>query len=243
MRSTTGSSRPAVLDVFSGAGGFSLGFEMAGCESVCAVEIDKWAAETYAFNHPSANVLVEDIRFFSDEDARLSVGRTPDIIIGGPPCQGFSICTKNAGDPTDPRNSLFREFLRMGKIFSPKAMVMENVPNIVRARTASGENVVDVIRGEFERLGYSVYTAVLNAPDYGIPQMRKRFFLLASERPLESPFPQKTHCLRNSIEEFSGGLKPCPVLWDAISDLPCIEAREGAEEKAIRKRNRQSHHP
>lgn len=231
-KSAAESGKPILLDLFSGAGGFSLGFELAGCSAVCAVEADKWASETYAFNHPSANVLSEDIRSVSSGDIRVNVGCSPDIIIGGPPCQGFSVCTKNAGDPSDPRNSLFREFLRIGKAFSPKAMVMENVPNIVRAKTSSGEGVVDVIQKEFERLGYSVYSAILNAPDYGIPQMRKRFFLIASERALDHPFPERTHCIRQSIDGFLEELEPCPVLWDAISDLPEIEAGEGAEKMA-----------
>ena len=109
-----------VFDVFSGAGGFSLGFEMAGCEIIGAIEHDKWAADTFSYNHPEAKMMLGDIESFTEEFIRDTLKVSPDIIIGGPPCQGFSVCVKNAGDPKDPRNSLFVEFVRMAKIFSPK---------------------------------------------------------------------------------------------------------------------------
>lgn len=233
--------KPVVFDVFSGAGGFSLGFEMAGCDVVAAIEHDKWAADTFSYNHPKAKMMRGDIESFDDEYLKRNVTKNPDVIIGGPPCQGFSICVKDAGDPKDPRNSLFIEFIRMAKIFSPKVMVMENVPNIVKAKTKSGERVVDIIKSEFERLGYNVYRDVLTASDYGVPQMRQRFVLIASKQKLKTPFPKKTHYVDENYNANEGGqlslfpttnsdLKKCPTLWEAISDLPDIEAREGAEE-------------
>lgn len=88
-----------------------MGFQLAGYEVIGAIELDEWAAETFKFNHPNANVLIGDITSFSDE-VILNTFEQPDVILGGPPCQGFSICTKNAGDPTDPRNSLFTEMIR-----------------------------------------------------------------------------------------------------------------------------------
>lgn len=221
-------SKVKVFDVFSGASGFSCGFEMAGCTVVGAVEHDKWAADTFTFNHKNAKMLLGDIETFSDNTLKEQIEK-PDIIIGGPPCQGFSVCVKNAGDPKDPRNSLFVEFIRMARIFSPKVMVMENVPNIVRAKTKSGTAVVDIIRQEFENMGYYVHYDVLTASDYGVPQMRKRFVLIAAKQILERPFPLKTHFVESGISESPSGLKKCPTLWDAISDLPDIEAREGAE--------------
>ena len=112
-----------VLDLFAGAGGFSLGFQLAGYSVVGGVEIDKWAAETFQHNHPSVKMLVGDITSFSDEDVLDAfLDRKPDIVLGGPPCQGFSVCTKNAGDPTDPRNSLFTEMIRFGYLFSPSTL-------------------------------------------------------------------------------------------------------------------------
>lgn len=225
-----------ILDVFSGAGGFSCGFEMAGCHVVGAIEHDKWAADTFSYNHPKAKMLLGNIEDFSSEYLKSAFSDKPDIIIGGPPCQGFSICVKNAGDPKDPRNSLFIEFIRMAKIFTPQMMIMENVPNIARAKTKSGEKVVDIIKSEFEMLGYHVYSQILTASDYGVPQMRQRFVLIASKKELALPFPMRTHYIapEESIQETlfdntAAGLSRCPTLWEAISDLPDIEAREGAE--------------
>lgn len=219
---------PKVFDVFAGAGGFSLGFQMAGCDIIGAVERDKWAADTYSFNHPNAKMMLGDIESFSDAEIISAIGTKPDIIIGGPPCQGFSICRKNAGDPKDPRNSLFTEFIRMAKIYFPKVMVMENVPNIIKAKTKTGEKVVDIIEKEFKTLGYYVYYKILIASDYGVPQMRQRFVLIASKQELIRPFPQRTHYLEE--DGVQPGLKKCPTLWEAISDLPEIEACQGKEE-------------
>lgn len=235
-------TKPKVLDLFSGAGGFSLGFEQAGCKVIAAIEHDKWAADTFKFNHPDSKMLLGDIESFTDDFIQNEVP-TPDIIIGGPPCQGFSICRKNAGDPKDPRNSLFIEYIRIAKLFMPTILVLENVPNIVRAKNKAGEKVVDIIRNEFEKLSYHVYSAVLTASDYGVPQMRQRFFLIASKHPLKTPFPKPTHFVSDhepstlTENQFvtRHGLTRCPTLWEAISDLPSIEAREGSEQMAYTK--------
>lgn len=219
-----------VLDTFAGAGGFSLGFEMAGFEIVGAIETDAWATETFAFNHPEAIVIKSNIENLSDiEILKLFKGKKIDIILGGPPCQGFSQCNKNNGDPKDPRNSLFEEFIRLGKLLSPEFMIMENVPNLAKAKTSSKELVLDIIRRQLASLDYFVYSQVLQAVDYGVPQIRKRLCVIASKSKLENPFPDPTHAL-NTYDLFTYGLRKTPNLWDAISDLPDIEAREGAEE-------------
>jgi len=222
-------TKPTVFDVFAGAGGFSLGFEMAGCEIIGAIERDKWATDTFSYNHPNAKVMLGDIENFSEEEIRHTIGRTPDIIIGGPPCQGFSVCRKNAGDPKDPRNSLFIEFIRMAQIYSPSVLVMENVPNIIKAKTKSGDKVVDIIEREFTDLGYHVYYSILTASDYGVPQMRQRFVLIASKQKLQEPFPMRTHYVADDASNPSKELTRCPTLWEAISDLPDIEACQGAD--------------
>jgi DNA (cytosine-5)-methyltransferase 1 len=219
-----------ILDTFAGAGGFSLGFEMAGCKIVGAIETDTWACETFQFNHPKATVIKGNIEDFSDEKLiNLFLGNEPDIILGGPPCQGFSICNKNNGDPKDPRNSLFEEFVRTGRLFKPKVMIMENVPNLMKAKTKSNELVIDIIKNELRRLGYFVYSTILESIDYGVPQIRKRLFVVASTQELNNPFPKPTHSSSQS-DLFNLSLKKTPTLWEAISDLPEIEAREGAEE-------------
>ncbi|VEJ53801.1 DNA cytosine methyltransferase [Pragia fontium] len=216
-----------VLDTFAGAGGFSLGFELAGAQVIGAIEIDSWACDTFRANHPNSLVLQKDITTLDDEYILNLFGeRKPDIILGGPPCQGFSICNKNSGDPKDPRNSLFEQFIRIGKIFKPKIMIMENVPNLIKAKTSNNELVIDIIEAELRSLGYFVYSKILNATDYGVPQIRKRLFVIASDVELAEPFPKATHTNNNECLL----LDRCPTLWDAISDLPAIEAREGSEE-------------
>ncbi len=223
--------RYSVLDTFAGAGGFSLGFELAGAKVIGAIEIDTWAYETFKFNHPDATVMQSDITSLSDEQIVDAFGKlNPDIILGGPPCQGFSICNKNSGDPKDPRNSFFEEFIRVGRLLNPQIMIMENVPNLINAKSENKEPVVNIISDELRRLGYHVEYRILEATDYGVPQIRKRLVVIASRTKLAYPFPDKTHTTKNTIELFEIGLKSCPTLWDAISDLPEIEAREGAEE-------------
>jgi len=221
-----------VLDLFSGAGGFSLGFQMAGFEIVGAVEIDRYAAETYQKNFPNSKVVLGDITHLDNAFFERTFSK-PDVIIGGPPCQGFSICTTNAGDPKDPRNSLFKEFVRIVGFYKPKALVMENVPNIVNAKTESGEFVVDIIQKSFMDLGYKVSYSIETAAEFGVPQRRKRFVLIGTLFDCANPFPTPTHFVREigdlNLNQQRNGLLACPNLWDAISDLPEIEAREGAE--------------
>lgn len=221
----------SVLDTFAGAGGFSLGFELAGVKVIGAIEVDNWACETFKFNHPDATVLQGDITAMTDEQIVNAFGSSsPDIVLGGPPCQGFSICNKNSGDPKDPKNSLFEEFIRVGRLLNPKIMIMENVPNLIKAKTESKELVINIIKNELENLGYHVEHRILEATDYGVPQIRRRLVVIASRIKLQDPFPQKTHSIMSTPNLFDFGLKKCPTLWDAISDLPEIEAREGAEE-------------
>jgi DNA (cytosine-5)-methyltransferase 1 len=221
----------SVLDTFAGAGGFSLGFELAGAKIIGAIEVDSWACETFKFNHPDTNVLQGDITAMTDQQIIDAFGASrPDIILGGPPCQGFSICNKNNNDPKDPRNSLFEEFIRVGRLLKPKIMILENVPNLVKAKTQNKELVVDIIQNELRNLGYFVEHRILEATDYGVPQIRKRLVVIASREKLANPFPEKTHTTKSVPNSLETGFKICPTLWDAISDLPEIEARGGAEE-------------
>lgn len=220
----------SVLDTFAGAGGFSLGFQLAGAKVVGAIEMDRWACETFQYNHPEATVLQGDITQMSDEIIIKSFKELrPDIILGGPPCQGFSICNRNNGDPKDPRNTLFEEFIRVGRLLKPKVMIMENVPNLIKARTESKELVISIITNELRNLGYHVEHRILEATDYGVPQIRRRLVVIATQEKIEMPFPEKTHSTKNDLDLLEKNLKKCPTLWDAISDLPEIEAREGAE--------------
>lgn len=222
-----------VLDTFAGAGGFSLGFMLSNHYNIIgAIEQDQWAADTFKTNHPETNVIIKDIRNVTDEELRDYFGGKVDVLLGGPPCQGFSQANKNSGDPKDPRNSLFVEFLRIAKVLLPKVVVMENVPNMVKAKTQKGKYVIDIVKEELRELGYYVEHNILNATDYGVPQIRKRMVLIASKKNLEQFYPSPSHVLnQQSLELFNNErMEICPNLWDAISDLPDIEACEGAEE-------------
>ncbi len=223
-----------VLDVFAGAGGFSHGFEQAGCKIVGAVELDSWACETFRANHPKATVFQRDIRNLEDDELGDAFDESqPSILIGGPPCQGFSVCIRESGDPHDPRNSLFREFVRLARLFEPEVFVMENVPNIAKARTRSNQFVTNIIQSELEKLGYYVYSNTLEAVNFGVPQIRKRFFVVGSKKPLERPFPAATHKWEGqadaTLDLFAETGQRCPTLWEAISDLPQLNAGEGGD--------------
>ena len=215
-----------ILDLFSGAGGFSIGFEQAGAKVVGATDTDAWATDTFKHNHPDTHVIKEKIENIDNKKLEREFGKySPNIIVGGPPCQGFSICNKMHGDPKDPRNSLFKEFLRAGTVFMPEAMIMENVPNLVKAKNKKGQRVIDIIVLEMEKMGYNVYWNILEATSYGVPQIRKRLFVIASKKTLINPFPKPTHNIAGAEV-----LKKTPTLWNAISDLPEVQPREGAEE-------------
>ena len=201
-----------VLDTFSGAGGFSYGFEKTGLfEIVGAIEKDSWAAETFEFNHPNTKVLVNSLEDLTDEEIKSTFGSI-DVVLGGPPCQGYSIANKKALDPKDPRNSLFREFIRVGSILNPSIMIMENVPNLIKARTNTNKLVLEIIIEELESLGYNVYHSILKASDYGVPQIRKRLFVIASKHTLNNPFPKPTHAIVEDTELFNSKLKKTPTL-------------------------------
>lgn len=220
-----------VLDTFAGAGGFSLGFHLTGnYEIIGAIEKDAWACETFQANHPESKVIKNSIESLKDNEIiDLFKGNKPDIILGGPPCQGFSIANKKAGDPKDPRNSLFKQFVRLGDLFSPEVMIMENVPNLIKAKTSDKKFVIDIIISELESIGYNASFKVLKATDYGVPQIRQRVFVIATKNSFQNVFPKITHKLSTQPDTlFQSDLKVCPTLWDAISDLPEIEAREGS---------------
>ncbi len=159
-----------VLDLFCGCGGMSLGFEKAGYDVLLGIDIWKDALETYKFNHHNSNVLCADMLTLTGDDVSTHLGsKTVDVIIGGPPCQGFSVAGKRIVD--DERNKLYKGFVRMVAYFKPSAFVMENVPNIL----SIGEGVVkQSILDDFQELGYQVETKVLLASDYGVPQNRRR---------------------------------------------------------------------
>ena len=217
-----------------------MGFQFAGYEVTCSIEIDKWAAETLRVNNSDMKVIQEDIRNFqSPDDIRQIFSGSPHVIIGGPPCQGFSIAGPARKDPKDPRNSLFQDFARWVEYLNPQVFVMENVRGILSRRNATGKKVIDIIQNTFADLGYSVEVWQLNAVEYGVPQMRKRVFIVGNRVGLKIGEPPKTHFvfeqndgdLQVNVRENFEGLQRAISVWKAISDLPELEAWEGKEEQ------------
>ncbi|WP_313959046.1 DNA cytosine methyltransferase [Umezakia ovalisporum] len=161
----------------------------------------------------------------------------PDIIIGDPPCQGFSIAGPSQKDPNDPRNTLFINFAQWISFLQPKAFVMENVKGLLSQKNTDGVNVIDLISNKFAEMGYFVEIWLLNSAKYGVPQIRERVFIVGNKLGYKLGIPPKTHSLnllninscQLSLAEID--LIPAITLWDAISDLPPLNAREGQEEQ------------
>jgi DNA (cytosine-5)-methyltransferase 1 len=190
------SEKIKVVDLFSGAGGLTMGFNSQSFEVLFGVEHDQHAARTYSenFKHPMLN---EDIRSLNADTLVDTYGRA-DIVIGGPPCQGFSMAGRR--DTKDPRNSLFMDYLRFVSAFRPKYFVMENVPGILTMKTADGSLVSGIIQTEVEKAGYNLKWKILLAADFGVPQKRRRVIFLGWRKDVAEPFhPEPTHNKDNYV--------------------------------------------
>ena len=230
-----------VIDIFAGAGGFSLGFSLAGYKVTFSLEIDEWAAETLQYNNSEMKVVREDIRNYKSlSDIYNLCTELPDVIIGGPPCQGFSIAGPAQNGMKDPRNSLFLEFAKWVECLNPKVFIMENVKGILSRKNSDGERVIDIIKKTFDNLGYTIEVWILNAAEYGIPQIRERVFIVGNNIGIEKIcHPEKTHYISNqngnykkaSIIDIKHSLIPAVSLYNAISDLPELKAGDGEEEQ------------
>jgi DNA (cytosine-5)-methyltransferase 1 len=218
-----------VLDVFAGGGGFSEGFRLADFEVQTCLEVDQWAADTLRFNFSNANILQGDIRDFScSATIKQKAGKCPDVIIGGPPCQGFSVAGP-AKDPKDPRNTLFKNFADWVEALKPSVFVMENVQGLLNRTNAQGEKVIDIIEARFRSIGYHVKVWKLNAAHFGVPQLRHRIFIVGSlHHEISQPSPQ--YLLPGERGLGLHNLKPAVTVWDALSDLPSFGAGGGSEE-------------
>lgn len=203
--------RPKVIDLFAGVGGMSLGFKLAGFDIVLANEIDESIANSYKYNHPETEVIVKDIAKISNKDIFLKYKTNIDVVIGGPPCQGFSQKGQRKSI-NDNRNYLFQQFVEVVKYVQPKYFVMENVPNLL---TAEKGYFKEEIISLFESIGYKLSTSILNASDFGVPQNRRRAIIIGKAR--EAPLIE----LKKIHEKVT--------IWDAISDLCYLESGEGME--------------
>lgn len=228
-----------VFDLFAGAGGFGLGFRLANnhFKVICSLEVDKWAVETLEANNvEKQKIICDDIRNFDTDDKIRSACRTkPDVIIGGPPCQGFSYAGPTK-DPKDPRNSLFKNFAHWVEVLQPKVFVMENVRGLLTGKNEKGEKVIDIIKKTFTDIGYTVKIWELNAANFGVPQNRERIFIVGNKVGVEISEPAWTHYLPTEKNQLNGKaktLKQAISVQKAIGDLPRLKAGEGEEETEI----------
>jgi DNA (cytosine-5)-methyltransferase 1 len=198
-----GTKKRIGIDIFSGAGGLSLGAENAGVTIGLAIEKDASAAKTFARNHPHAHILCDDI---STINPLNYVEPNPFIVFGGPPCQGFSLSNTKTRNEDNKNNFLFLEFVRFVKKLKPDWFLFENVEGIT---TFNKGKTVEEIKDCFKKIGYDTTEKVLYASDYGVPQHRNRFFMVGNRLGIDFTFPQKNPTKVN--------------VKDAIADLPVLK--------------------
>lgn len=208
--------KPKVIDLFAGVGGLSLGFEMLGFDVVLANEYDASIAAAYTVNHKDTKMIVGDITSLDLQKTFGIYSGAIDVVIGGPPCQGFS---QKGQRKTihDERNFLFKYYVEVVKLVKPRYFVMENVPNLLTAENGYFYREIEEL---FKSMGYSLKSGVLNASDYGVPQNRRRAVIIG-KRDGTAPEPPRPKNVTVTI-------------WDAISDLAYLESGEGTEVQKYR---------
>lgn len=207
-----------VLDLFSGCGGLSVGFEQAGFKVIAGVDYDEAALNTFKHNHRGSHAIHLDL---SKDDAmeqirtRIGYETQIDLIAGGPPCQGFSLTGPRK--LKDKRNKLYMSMLSAVKEFSPSAFLIENVRGM--AGLYQGKVLKDIVT-QFDKAGYNVEHRILNAADYGVPQVRNRLFIVGIRKDIGNfEFPESTHRQSDWV-----------TCEEAISDLPTLENDLGSNE-------------
>ncbi len=202
-----------VLDLFCGAGGLSYGFECAGYNVLVGIDNDEKALETFRANHNGSQTICGDITNITyEKDIRPLIGdKTIDVIIGGPPCQGFSLSGPRNFD--DPRNKLYLSYIRLVQEIKPRAFVIENVPGLVSLfKGAVKDNIIE----RFKEMGYETQYQIMCAADYGVPQNRKRVvFVGVKQGEAQFVYPEK-----------SKDIVTCEM---ALSDLPPLENEIGED--------------
>jgi DNA (cytosine-5)-methyltransferase 1 len=183
-----------IASFFSGAGGLDIGFEQASdntlnFETLFSSDIEKWTEMTINSNRPNWNFTRADIRELSSEKVKLTIGCNPDIIIGGPPCQPFSVAGKQKATK-DPLGKLYSDFILQVKNLQPKIVVMENVYGLTQVKSA---NMLELIKKSYSDIGYQVIHKELNSADFGTAQKRRRVFFIASKDLNGFKFPDPTH--------------------------------------------------
>jgi DNA (cytosine-5)-methyltransferase 1 len=196
------------VDLFAGAGGMSLGAIAAGVDVALAVELDKFAAATYAANHPGTDLFRGDIRDLRRSHLpKVNRRREQTVVFGGPPCQGFSYSNLRTRSSDNPNNWLFIEFMRVVQLWEPDWVVFENVKGLTNTE---GGIFLDQVLGHLGKQGYTVSKGVLDAVKFGVPQHRERFFAVGSRNGVKLDLPTQNTPARYTV-------------FDAIGDLPPLE--------------------
>ena len=221
-----------VLDLFAGVGGLSYGFyKNQNFKVIAANEILTDMAKAYSLNHQDVLMFNKDIKDFGLQD--FDKDPNIDIVIGGPPCQAYSTVGKRLLD--DPRGKLFQEYFRILKEFTPSTFLYENVKGLI---SMNGHTLLPQITSLFETLGYKVKYKLLNAADYGVPQMRERVIIVGTLLEKEYEYPKQTHY--NSFYKkglFVEDHLSHVTLIDAIGDLPPINANEESNHYLLKPMN------
>ena len=216
-----------LIDLFSGAGGLSLGFEQVGFENIFSVDFMKDYCNTYRKNFPHHKLIQKDISKLSNEEIlNLTKNKKIDVVVGGPPCQGFSMAGKIGRNfIDDPRNHLFKEFARVVSLTKPKIFVMENV---ARLYTHNKGRTRKEITTEFEKLGYEVKCKILCSADFGVPQIRNRIIFIGNRLGLKNAFPDKRYDKDTQTTIHNKKIKKWKTIKEAIDDLPKLSSGESS---------------
>ena len=205
------------VDIYAGCGGLSAGLEDAGLQVAYALDWDEHACATHEANFPNTVVERRDVREITGRHIESVAGGHIDLVAGGPNCQGVS--ERGLRNPDDPRNFMFPEFVRLVAELRPRFFLMENVPGLAHRHNVS---ILQNIFSAFKNLGYRCAADVLLAADYGVPQLRYRFFMVGTvDSNLEISLPAPTHHGAPNGELFA---RQYVSVWDAIGDLPVVEA-------------------
>jgi DNA (cytosine-5)-methyltransferase 1 len=215
-----------VISLFSGCGGFSLGFSWANFEILGFLELKNAFRKTYRQNFSQPVELGADIQTVNDETIlgwNENFGEI-DVVIGGPPCQGFSLSGKRNAE--DPRNNLFKSYLKIVRGLQPKIAVMENVRLLTSMKTADGESVLKHIYKDFDASGYRVKHFEINAKNYGVPQHRERVIFIAVRNDLKNIEPTMPPPTHGETRNLFSPVNPYRTFADACSDLEFLESGE-----------------
>lgn len=225
--------KPKAIDLFCGCGGISVGLQKAGFQVIAGIDIEKKYLASFKHNFPNALALNTDITTVPPEEFMATVGFKAgelDLLVGGPPCQGFS---KNVPRKyrylEDPKNLLVKSYLDYCEVLQPKMVLMENVAEMKNGfEEAYSQEIISRLQEE----GYTITTVVLNSADYGVPQRRRRAFFMANRFGVPFEAPKPTHLAQNKDHGKTISLFENPThitVWEAISDLPNIRHDEKSE--------------